>query len=114
MSDPGAVLVAAAARAGVAIVAVPGPCAAIVALTVAALPTDRFAFEGFLPSKASARRKALAALVPEPRTLVFYEAPHRLVETLADLSRGAGPRSRGQRRPRADQEIRDGLSRHAR
>ncbi len=86
MSDPGAVLVAAAARAGVAIVAVPGPCAAIVALTVAGLPTDRFAFEGFLPSKGSARRKALAALVPEPRTLVFYEAPHRLVETLADLS----------------------------
>lgn len=86
MSDPGALLVAAAARAGVNVVAVPGPCAAIVALSVAGLPADRFAFEGFLPAKPSARRKALQLLVAEPRTLVFYEAPHRLVETLSDLA----------------------------
>jgi 16S rRNA (cytidine1402-2'-O)-methyltransferase len=85
MSDPGALLVAAAANAGIAVVAVPGPCAAIVALTVAALPAERFAFEGFLPAKPAARRKALQSLAAEARTLIFYEAPHRLLETLADL-----------------------------
>jgi 16S rRNA (cytidine1402-2'-O)-methyltransferase len=86
VSDPGSLLVAAAARAGVSVVAVPGPCAAIVALSVAALPTERFAFEGFLPAKSTARRKALQRLVAESRTLVFYEAPHRLVETLSDMA----------------------------
>jgi 16S rRNA (cytidine1402-2'-O)-methyltransferase len=92
LSDPGAPLVAAAADAGIAVVALPGPCAAVVALTVAGLPTDRFAFEGFLPAKTTARRKALQTLQHEPRTLIFYEAPHRLVETLADMSAvfGAG------------------------
>jgi 16S rRNA (cytidine1402-2'-O)-methyltransferase len=91
VSDPGALLVAAAARAGVDVVAVPGPCAALVALTVAGLPSERFAFEGFLPARPSARRAALAALAGEPRTLVFYEAPHRLVESLADLAQVLGP-----------------------
>ena len=86
MSDPGALLVSAAASAGVPIVAVPGPCAAIAALSIAALPTERFAFEGFLPAKASARRRRLAALAAETRTLVFYEAPHRLHESLDDLA----------------------------
>jgi 16S rRNA (cytidine1402-2'-O)-methyltransferase len=86
MSDPGSLLVAAAARAGVGVVAVPGPCAAIVALSVAGLPTERFAFEGFLPAKSTARRKALQRLAAEARTLVFYEAPHRLVETLGDMA----------------------------
>jgi 16S rRNA (cytidine1402-2'-O)-methyltransferase len=86
VSDPGSVLVAAAAAAGVEVVAVPGPCAAIAALSVAALPATRFAFEGFLPPKASARRRALEALASESRTLVFYEAPHRLVEALEDLA----------------------------
>jgi 16S rRNA (cytidine1402-2'-O)-methyltransferase len=86
VSDPGSVLVAAAAAAGVEVVAVPGPCAAIAALSVAALPATRFAFEGFLPPKASARRRALEALARESRTLVFYEAPHRLVEALEDLA----------------------------
>lgn len=90
VSDPGALLVAAAARAGVDVVAVPGPCAALVALTVAGLPSERFAFEGFLPARPSARRAELAALVREPRTLVFYEAPHRLVESLADLAQALG------------------------
>ena len=86
MSDPGAVLVAAAAQAGIEVVAVPGPCAAIAALSVAGLPTDRFVFEGFLPAKASARREALSRLRHETRTLVFYEAPHRLQSTLSDLA----------------------------
>ena len=86
MSDPGAVLVAAAAQAGLEVVAVPGPCAAIAALSVAGLPTDRFLFEGFLPARAAARREALSRLRHEARTLVFYEAPHRLQSTLADLA----------------------------
>jgi 16S rRNA (cytidine1402-2'-O)-methyltransferase len=90
VSDPGSVLVAAAAAAGIEVVAVPGPCAAIAALSVAALPAARFAFEGFLPPKASARRRALETLASESRTLVFYEAPHRLPETLEDLATALG------------------------
>jgi 16S rRNA (cytidine1402-2'-O)-methyltransferase len=90
LSDPGAVLVHAAASAGLPVVAVPGPCAAIAALSIAGLPTDRFAFEGFLPAKTVARREALSRLATEPRTLVFYEAPHRLVEALRDLSEVLG------------------------
>lgn len=86
LSDPGAVLVQAAADAGLPVVAVPGPCAAIAALSIAGLPTDRFAFEGFLPAKTAARREALSKLATEPRTLVFYEAPHRLAEALRDLA----------------------------
>ena len=86
VSDPGAVLLREAAAAGVPVVAVPGPCAAIAALSVAALPAARFAFEGFLPAKPAARRRALEPLAAEPRTLVFYEAPHRLAESLADLA----------------------------
>ena len=85
VSDPGAALVRAAIDAGVEVVAVPGPCAAIAALCVAGLPTDRFTFEGFLPSKRNARLEALRSLASEPRTLVFYEAPHRLQESLADM-----------------------------
>jgi 16S rRNA (cytidine1402-2'-O)-methyltransferase len=86
------VLVAEAARAGVEIIAVPGPCAAIAALSIAGIATDRFVFEGFLPAKSVARREALAALAAETRTLVFYEAPHRLAATLDDLAAvfGAG------------------------
>ena len=90
MSDPGAVLVSAAAADGVTVVAVPGPCAAIAALSIAGLPTDRFVFEAFLPAKAGARRKVLQRLAAEPRTLVFYEAPHRLVEALSDLAETFG------------------------
>jgi 16S rRNA (cytidine1402-2'-O)-methyltransferase len=92
LSDPGSLLVAAAARAGVEIVAVPGPCAAVAALSIAGLATDRFVFEGFLPAKAVARREALGRLAHESRTLVFYEAPHRLAATLDDLAAvfGAG------------------------
>ena len=90
MSDPGALLVAAAAGAGVNIVAVPGPCAAIAALSIAALPAGKFAFEGFLPAKPVARRRALEALAAETRTLVFYEAPHRVRECLDDLAAAFG------------------------
>jgi 16S rRNA (cytidine1402-2'-O)-methyltransferase len=90
MSDPGALLVAAAAGAGVNIVAVPGPCAAVAALSIAALPAAKFAFEGFLPAKPAARRRALAALAAETRTLVFYEAPHRVRECLDDLAAAFG------------------------
>jgi 16S rRNA (cytidine1402-2'-O)-methyltransferase len=84
LSDPGAGLVGAALAAGLRVTPVPGPCAAITALSAAGLPADRFAFEGFLPAKPVARRKALEALSREPRTLVFYEAPHRIVEVIDD------------------------------
>jgi 16S rRNA (cytidine1402-2'-O)-methyltransferase len=90
LSDPGAVLVREAAQAGISIVAVPGPCAAVAALSIAAMPAERFAFEGFLPAKPAARRRAIEALAAETRTLVFYEAPHRLAECLADLAAGFG------------------------
>ena len=90
VSDPGYRLVSAAAAAGIRVEPLPGACAAIAALSVAGLPTDRFAFEGFLPHKSAARRARLAALTAESRTLVFYESPHRLKETLADLSGAFG------------------------
>lgn len=90
VSDPGYRLVAAAGAAGIPVVPVPGACAAIAALSVAGVPTDRFIFEGFLPPKAAARRARLAALATEPRTVVFYEAPHRVAETLDDLAAAFG------------------------
>lgn len=86
ISDPGFDFIAAARARGIAVVAVPGPCAAIAAISVAGLPTDRFTFEGFLPAKAAARRSQLQELAGETRTLIFYEAPHRLVETLEDMA----------------------------
>jgi 16S rRNA (cytidine1402-2'-O)-methyltransferase len=91
ISDPGYELVRAAAAAGLETVAVPGPCAAVAALSVAALPTDRFCFEGFLPARASARRARLDALGAEIRTLVFYESPHRIGEMLGDCAAALGP-----------------------
>ena len=69
----------------------PGACAAIAALSVAGLPSDRFVFEGFLPAKASGRRERLARLAGEARTLVFYESSHRIAESLADLAAAFGP-----------------------
>jgi 16S rRNA (cytidine1402-2'-O)-methyltransferase len=86
ISDPGFELVRAAAAAGIDVVAVPGPCAAVAALSIAAQPTDRFCFEGFLPARGSARRARLESLKLEPRTLVFYESPHRVAETLEDCA----------------------------
>jgi 16S rRNA (cytidine1402-2'-O)-methyltransferase len=84
ISDPGFELVRAAAAAGINIVAVPGPCAAIAALSIGALPTDRFCFEGFLPARGAARLARLKSLEREARTLVIYESPHRVRETLED------------------------------
>lgn len=86
VSDPGFRLVRAAIEAGIAVSPLPGPCAAIAALSVAGLPSDRFIFEGFLPSKASARREHLGRLVAETRTLIFYESSHRIAESLADFA----------------------------
>ncbi|HEY3699062.1 MAG TPA: 16S rRNA (cytidine(1402)-2'-O)-methyltransferase [Spongiibacteraceae bacterium] len=85
ISDPGYRLIDAALSADICVVPIPGPCAVITALSAAGLPTDRFVFEGFLPAKSAARRQRLHALLRERRTLVFYEAPHRLFDTLQDL-----------------------------
>lgn len=90
ISDPGFDVVRAAAAAGIEVVTIPGPCAAIAALSIAALPTDRFCFEGFLPARSGARRERLRALSDEPRTLVFYESPHRIAETLEDCAQAFG------------------------
>jgi 16S rRNA (cytidine1402-2'-O)-methyltransferase len=90
ISDPGFDVVAAARRAGFAVVPVPGACAAIAALSVAGLPTDRFVFEGFLPAKSAARRDRLQQLANEVRTLVFHEAPHRIAAVLEDMAAAFG------------------------
>ena len=90
VSDPGFRVVAAAADAGVPVTVLPGPSAPIAALAVSGLPTDRFAFEGFLPRKDAERARALGALASEPRTLVFFEAPHRLAESLAAMALAFG------------------------
>jgi 16S rRNA (cytidine1402-2'-O)-methyltransferase len=94
VSDPGFDLVAAARSRGIAVVAIPGACAAIAALSVAGLPTNRFAFEGFLPAKSAARSERLAQLAREERTLIFYEAPHRLAEVLRDMAQVLGAERR--------------------
>ena len=85
ISDPGERLVRAASAAGFAVLVVPGPSAAVAALVVSGLPTGRWCFEGFLPRKGATRASRLAAVAIEPRTVVLYEAPHRLVSTLRDL-----------------------------
>jgi 16S rRNA (cytidine1402-2'-O)-methyltransferase len=90
VSDPGYTLVRAAIEAGIDVTSVPGPSAVVTALAVSGLPTDRFCFEGFLPRKGGERRAALAALAAEPRTMVFYESPHRLAEALADAAGALG------------------------
>jgi 16S rRNA (cytidine1402-2'-O)-methyltransferase len=86
ISDPGFALVSGAAAAAIEIIAVPGPCAALAALSIAGLPTDRFCFEGFLPARGAARRARLQLLSDEPRTMVFYESPHRVGEMLQDCT----------------------------
>ncbi|WP_115292262.1 16S rRNA (cytidine(1402)-2'-O)-methyltransferase [Ectopseudomonas mendocina] len=85
ISDPGYHLVRQARAAGFAVVPVPGACALIAALSAAGLPSDRFIFEGFLPAKATGRRARLEQVHEEPRTLIFYEAPHRILECLQDM-----------------------------
>ena len=85
ISDPGYHLVRNARAAGIKVVPVPGASALIAALSAAGLPSDRFIFEGFLPAKTAGRRARLEAVKEEPRTLIFYEAPHRILECLEDM-----------------------------
>jgi 16S rRNA (cytidine1402-2'-O)-methyltransferase len=91
ISDPGAELVRACIDAGLPVEAVPGPSAAITALVLSGLPSDRFVFEGFLPRKGRARAERIAALADEPRTSVLFEAPNRMRATVADLAAACGP-----------------------
>ena len=90
ISDPGERMVRAAADAGIEVQVVPGPSAAVTGLVASGLPTGRFVFEGFLPRSGSGRSERLAALAGERRTMVLYEAPHRLARTLADLAAALG------------------------
>jgi 16S rRNA (cytidine1402-2'-O)-methyltransferase len=90
ISDPGFHLVRQARAAGVRVVPIPGACALVAALSAAGLPSDRFIFEGFLPAKSTARCARLEAIKEEPRTLIFYEAPHRLLESLQDMGKVFG------------------------
>jgi 16S rRNA (cytidine1402-2'-O)-methyltransferase len=90
ISDPGYRLVRAAHEAGIRVTAVPGASAAIAALSISGIATNRFTFEGFLPSRDSSRRNALDALANESRTMIFYEAPRRLADTLADMAHAFG------------------------
>jgi 16S rRNA (cytidine1402-2'-O)-methyltransferase len=90
VSDPGYRLVAAAVEAGIRVTAVPGPSAVLTALALSGLPVDRFCFEGFPPRKAGERTRALNALADEPRTMVFFEATHRITETLTAMAESFG------------------------
>ncbi|GAA2242837.1 16S rRNA (cytidine(1402)-2'-O)-methyltransferase [Herbiconiux moechotypicola] len=94
VSDPGYQLVAAAVAAGVGVTVVPGPSAVVTALALSGLPTDRFTFEGFLPRKRGERTAAFRALAREPRTMVFFESPNRLAESLTDLAAELGAERR--------------------
>ena len=91
ISDPGLTLVRAALDANIEVVGVPGPSALVTALSISGLPAERFVFEGFLPRRAAARRKQLETLKNETRTMVFYEAVHRVADTVADLETIFGP-----------------------
>lgn len=91
ISDPGLTLVSAALDAGIEVVGIPGPSALVTALSISGMPADRFVFEGFLPRRAAARRKQLETLENETRTMVFYEAVHRVAETVSDLAAIFGP-----------------------
>ena len=90
VSDPGEELVALCAEQGITVISIPGPCAAITALAVSGLPTGRFTFEGFLPVHKKNRRSHLDSLRAEERTMIFYEAPHKLRDTLDDLAKTFG------------------------
>ncbi|WP_410013383.1 16S rRNA (cytidine(1402)-2'-O)-methyltransferase [Sodalis sp. C49] len=91
INDPGYHLVRRCREAGIRVVPLPGPCAAITALSAAGLPSDRFCYEGFLPAKRKGRQDTLLALEQEPRTLIFYESTHRLLESLQDMVTVWGP-----------------------
>ena len=90
ISDPGEDLVRLCAEHGITVTAIPGPCAVITALSISGLPTGRFCFEGFLSTAKKSRKEHLASLVGETRTMIFYEAPHKLVTTLEDLAETFG------------------------
>ena len=92
ISDPGTELVQKVIQEGMAVVVIPGPSALISALAISGLDTTRFVFEGFLPAKTGQRRERLASLVDEDRTIVFYESPHRLLDTLRDIEQVLGER----------------------
>jgi len=91
ISDPGYQLVNLAHQRGIKVVPIPGACAVVTALSVSGLPTDRFTFEGYLPAKSAARKKKLNNLIEETRTLIFYESPHRIIDSLADMCAVFGP-----------------------
>ena len=93
VSDPGFVLVRAAIEAGIAVTVIPGPSAVLAALAVSGLPTDRFSFEGFLPRKSGERKKLFQELLSDPRTLIFFESPHRIGQSLKDAMSVFGLRS---------------------
>lgn len=95
ISDPGYFLVHEVQKQQIKISPIPGSCAAIAALSISGLPSDKFIFEGFLPPKSTARQKKLELLKSESRTLIFYEAPHRILETLSDLQLIFGPNREG-------------------
>ncbi len=90
ISDPGEDLVRQCAQAGITVCAIPGPCAVITALSISGLPTGRFCFEGFLSTAKKSRREHLASLARETRTMIFYEAPHKLLATLEDMAQVFG------------------------
>ena len=114
--DPGYRLVAAAVAAGVPVTSVPGPSAVLTALAVSGLPVDRFCFEGFLPRKAGERARRLADLAAEPRTLVFFEAPHRLAAALSAMAEAFGaerPAAVCRELTKTYEEVRRGRARRA-
>ena len=90
ISDPGEDLVRLCAENGITVTAIPGPCAVITALSISGLPTGRFCFEGFLSTAKKSRKEHLQSLIGETRTMIFYEAPHKLVSTLEDLAEAFG------------------------
>ncbi|HJS33524.1 MAG TPA: 16S rRNA (cytidine(1402)-2'-O)-methyltransferase, partial [Alphaproteobacteria bacterium] len=92
VADPGYKLVRAAHAANLPVIPIPGPSAVLAALSVAGLPSDRFMFGGFLPAKSTARRSALAEFATIAATLIFFEAPHRVPASLADMAKALGPR----------------------
>jgi 16S rRNA (cytidine1402-2'-O)-methyltransferase len=92
ISDPGFLLVRACTQAGIEVISLPGPSAVVTALAVSGLPTDRFCFEGFLPRKSGERQRVFQALAQEKRTMVFFEAPHRILDALQDAHKVLGDR----------------------